>query len=392
MYSEELKPSRSIRWAMIGGGRGSEIGYAHRSAATRDGLFTLVAGAFDINPDHCKTFGVNLGLAEERCYSDYQSLIAEEAKREDGVEAISIATPNFTHYEISKAALEAGLHVVCEKPLTFSSEESQELIAIAQKKNLLLGVSYGYSGYPMIHQAKAMVENGDLGQVRIINMQFAHGFHCAPVDSAGAAWRMNPKTSGPTYVLGDIGTHAFYLGELIAGMEVEKVLCSRQSFVAERAPLEDNAHVLMKLKGGAVANLWASAVNAGSMHQQKIRVIGEKASLEWWDEHPNQLRYEVQGEPARILDRSMPYLKQEVFAVAQDRIGGGHPEGFFESWANIYWRYAQTIVAKQDGALGDLWYPDGEVGLSGIRFLEACVESADKGEVWVNYINDKREQ
>ena len=385
MYNEELKPKRSIRWGMIGGGRGSEIGYAHRSAARRDGLFTLVAGAFDINPENCQTFGVNLGLDESRCYADYKTLLTEEAKRNDGVEAVSIATPNFTHYEITKAALEAGLHVICEKPLTFTSEESKELIALSEANNLLLGVSYGYSGYPMIHQAKTMVENGDLGEIRIINMQFAHGFHSAPVNSAGAAWRMNPKTSGPTYVLGDIGTHAFYLGELIAGMEVEKVLCSRQSFVKERAPLEDNAHVLMKLKGGAIANLWASAVNAGSMHQQKIRVIGEKASIEWWDEHPNQLRYEVQGEPARILDRSMNYLNLDDFAVAQDRIGGGHPEGFFESWANIYWRYAQTIVAKQAGEEANLWLPDGEVGLSGIRFLEACVKSADNGETWVDF-------
>ncbi|MGH1539313.1 MAG: Gfo/Idh/MocA family protein [Arenicella sp.] len=388
MYNEELRPSRPIRWAMVGGGRGSEIGYAHRSAAIRDGSFELVAGAFDIDAEACVSFGVNLGVQEQRCYSDYVTMFAKEAQRDDGIEAVSIATPNATHYAISKAALEAGLHVVCEKPLTFTMAEAEELEQLSRRKRLLLGVTYGYSGFPMIHQARAMVRNGDLGKIRIVNMQFAHGFHSAPVDGAGAKWRMNPSTSGPSYVLGDTGTHAFYLGQMIAELEVERLLCTRQSFVPGREPLEDNANVLLKFKGGAVGNLWASAVNAGSMHQQKIRVIGEKASLEWWDEYPNQLRFEQQGKPAQILERGMDYLYLDDKGVNDFRVGGGHAEGFFDAWANIYRRFANVIEhlhSGNDSAVSQLWYPDAQAGVEGVRFIERCIESVDNGETWVDY-------
>ena len=389
MYNEENQLKNPIRWAMVGGGRGSEIGYAHRSAALRDNFFQLLAGAFDINPEACVDFGKNLGVDEERCYPDYKTLFEKESQREDGIQAVSIATPNFTHYEISKAALEVGIHVICEKPLTFSVEEAIELKELSEKNNLLLGVTYGYSGFPMVHQARSMVESDVIGKVRIVNMQFAHGFHSAPVDGAGAKWRMSPKTSGPTYVLGDIGTHALYLGELITGFEIESLMCSRQSFVEDRAPLEDNAQVMMKLKGGAIGNLWASAVNAGSMHQQKVRVVGEKASLEWWDEFPNQLRYEEQGQPVKILERGMSYLDPEDSVVNDFRIGGGHAEGFFDAWANIYSRFGKNIDQLINGA--DLtetteWYPDAEVGVEGVRFIENCVRSADNGEVWVDYL------
>ena len=385
MYNEEEKPKRPIRWGMIGGGRGSEIGYAHRTSAMRDDIFELVAGAFDINPDACRSFGVALGLDEKRCYSDYKTLINEESKREDGIEALSIAAPNFLHYESTKAALEAGLHVICEKPLSFRSDEAKELVEISRDKNLLLGVSYGYSGFPIVHQAKSMIKRGVLGRIRIVNMQFAHGFHSAPVNSPGASWRINPKTSGPSYVLGDVGIHAFHLGQLLTDLEVNQILCSRQSFIPERAPLEDNANVLIKYKGGAIGNLWASSVNAGSMHQQKVRVIGDKASIEWWDEHPNQLRFEIQGEPVQILERGMPYLDREDFGVNQDRIGGGHAEGFFESWANIYYRYAKGILSIKNNEKPNLWYPNGQEGLYGVRFIEASVNSSNKGEVWVDF-------
>ena len=388
MYNEELRPNRPIRWAMVGGGRGSEIGYAHRSAALRDSFFKLVAGAFDIDPEGCKSFGQNLGLDVNRCYANYVEMFSQEKERSDGIEAVSIATPNATHYEICKAALEAGLHVVCEKPLTFTLVHAQELEQLSRERGLLLGVTYGYTGFPMVHQARSMVENGVLGKVRIVNMQFAHGFHSAPADGAGAKWRMNPKTSGPSYVLGDVGTHALYLGQMITGLDIESLLCTRQSFVPERAPLEDNANVLLKFKGGAVGNLWASAVNAGSMHQQKVRVVGEKASIEWWDEHPNQLRYEEQGQPVKILERGMDYLNTSDSGVDSFRVGGGHAEGFFDAWANIYVRFAREIDALNSGDNIDNnqnWYPGAQAGVEGVRFIEHCVASADNGEVWVDY-------
>lgn len=390
MFNEELCFGRPLRWGMVGGGKGSQIGYIHRCSAQRDHIFELVAGAFDINPVRGREFGSNIGLNPDRCYDDYKIMFEKEGEREDGIEAVSIATPNNTHFEIAKAALESGLHVVCEKPLCFTSGQAEELKELAGKKNRVLGVTYGYTGAQMIHQARKMIEHGDLGEIRIINMQFAHGFHSEEVElnDPGTKWRVSPAVAGPTYVLGDIGTHALFLAEaMIPELEIEKLLCSRQSFVKSRAPLEDNAVVLLDFKGGAVGNLWASAVNAGSMHQQKIRVVGSRASIEWWDEHPNQLKYEVQGQPAQTMERGMGYLYEDD-GVNCDRIGGGHAEGLFESWANLYYRFAKAMHAHDRGdkaIIDTLWYPDVEDGLHGVKFIEKCVESADSGSTWVEY-------
>lgn len=379
---------RSLRWGMVGGGGTSQIGYIHRSAALRDGNFVLQAGAFDLNAERGRAFGVSLGVDADRCYPDYETMFAAEAARVDGIEAVSIATPNNTHFTICRAALNAGLHVVCEKPLCFTTEEADELEKLCAEKKKIIGVTYGYAGHQLIHQAREMIAEGLLGEIRIINMQFAHGFHNEAVElqNESTKWRVDPRFVGPSYVLGDLATHPLFIAEtMVPKLQVKRLLCSRQSFVKSRAPLEDNAFVMMEYDNGAVGTMWASAVNSGSMHGQKVRVIGEKASLEWWDEQPNQLRYEVQGEPVQILERGMGYLHQR--ALAEDRIGGGHPEGLFEAWSNLYRRFALAMDAtdRGDGAfLADFWYPDVHAGLMGVRWVEQCVKSADAGAVWVD--------
>ncbi len=252
-------------------------------------------------------------------------------------------------------------------------------------------MTYGYTGYQMVHQARKMIENGDLGDIRIINMSFAHGWHSEEVEKndPGLKWRVTPEQAGPTYVLGDIGTHALYLAEvMIPDLKIEKLMCSRQSFIASRAPLEDNAVVLMNYNNGAVGNLWVSAVNAGGIHEQRIRIVGSKASIEWWDEHPNQLVYEVQGKPKQLLDRGHGYLYHDDKAVSSDRIGCGHAEGLFESWSNLYQRYGIAINAMIRGekeTVDKTWFPDIHAGLEGVRFIENCVRSADNGSSWVDY-------
>lgn len=391
MFNEEQRFKKPIRWAMVGGGRGSQIGYIHRASGQRDGLFQLLAGAFDIDPERGREFGTNLGIDPARCYADYKEMFEKEAKRADGIQAVSIATPNKFHYEIAKAALLSGLHIVCEKPLCFLSSEAEELKAIAKQKDLVIGVTYGYTGYQMVHQARKMIENGELGEIRIINTQFAHGFHSEEVEAndPGTKWRVTPQIAGSTYVLGDIGTHALFLAEtMIPGLKIKNLLCFRQSFVASRAPLEDNATVLMNFSNNAVGTLWCSAVNAGAIHQQKIRIIGSKASIEWWDEHPNQLKFEIQGKPAQLLDRGMGYLYNDDPAVSSNRIGAGHAEGLFESWANLYHRYGLAIhgkLVRDDSITKDLWYPGIDAGINGVKFLEKCVESADNGSIWIDY-------
>ena len=389
MIVGKRRTEKPIRWAMVGGGAGSQIGYIHRSAALRDRTFDLVAGAFDIDPDRGRAFGLELGVTEGRCYPDYRALFAGEAKRPNGVEAVSIATPNNTHYEIAKAALEHGLHVASEKPLCFTVAEAEDLRRIAGARRKIVGVTYGYAGHQMIEQARAMVARGELGDIRLVNLQFAHGFHSASVEERNPStkWRVDPKFAGPSYVLGDLGTHPLYIAEVIAPqLKIKRLLCARQSFVRSRAPLEDNAVTLMEYDNGAFGTVWCSAVNAGSMHGQKVRIVGSKASVEWWDERPNQLSFEVQDEPARVLERGMGYLAAE--ATEDDRIGAGHPEGLFEAWANLYSRFAVAMEATDRGdaeRLSKVRYPDIAAGIEGVRWVENCVRSAEAGGVWIDY-------
>ena len=386
MYYGEKKIEKPIRWAMVGGGKGSQIGYIHRSAAMRDFNFDLVAGAFDIDPERGREFGKQLHVDEDRCYPDYKTMFAKEAKRQDGIQAVSIATPNGTHFEITKAALLAGLHVVCEKPLCFTTEEAEELEALAAKQNKIVGVTYGYAGHQVIEEARQLIAEGKLGKIRIVNMQFSHGFHNVAVEknTASTKWRVDPKVAGPSYVLGDVGTHPLYLSEvMLPDMKIKRLMCSRQSFVESRKPLEDNAMTIMEYDNGAVGYVWSCCVNCGSMHGQKIRVIGEKASIEWWDEHPNQLTYEVQNEPVRVLERGMGYLASS--ALEEDRIGAGPPEGLFEAWSNLYSRFAQAMDACDRGENVEFWYPNVHAGAEGVRWVENCVQSADQGAQWVDY-------
>lgn len=375
---------RPLRWGMVGGGQGSQIGYSHRDAARRDGLFTLVAGAFDIQAARGRSFGQSLGLASERCYADYRDLFAAEALRPDGIEVVSIATPNNSHYEICHAALTAGLHVVCEKPLALTVVHAEALATLAQQNNRLLAVMYGYTGYEMVQQARAMVQSGELGAVRIVRMQFAHGYHATEVEAndPGTKWRVSPEVAGPTYVIGDIGTHCFQMGAFITGEEVATLCCLRSSFIASRAPLEDDAQVMLRYRSGAVGTLWASAVNVGSAHGFKVHVVCERGSVEWWDEQPNQLQVARLGQPIAAYERGHGYLDA---SARFERVGGGHPSGYFDSWANLYRRYALAIAKPAGVDLSQLLYPAAEDGVQGVRFVHACADSANSGNQWVNF-------
>ncbi len=388
MINGEKTFDRPLRWGMVGGGRTGQVGYKHRTGALRDGTYKLLAGAFDLDPARGRDFGVNLGVATERCYDDHRALIAGEAGREDGVEVVTIATPNFTHYPITKACLEAGLHVICEKPLFFTVRESEEIKALAEARGLIVGVTYGFTGHPLVHQMAAMVKKGMLGDIRIVDLAYTHGFSAGGDDSADAAkWRTDPKTSGPTFVLGDIGTHLYYLSEIVLPhLKVSKLLCDRKAFIPSREPLEDHATVLMHYDNGARGRLWVSSVDTGNMGSQCYRFVGSRASLSWSDAHPDQLIYEVQGEPGRVMHHGMPYLEQE--GLAMDRMGALHTEGLGDSWSNIYLWIAQAIDARKRGDETFLkfhHYPGIDAGLEGVRWLENCVRSADAGAAWVDF-------
>jgi predicted dehydrogenase len=375
---------KPIRWGMVGGGVGSNIGYIHRSAALRDFNFELVAGAFDIDPERGRNFGEQLHVAPERCYPDYKTMFEEEAKRPDGVQAVSIATPNFTHYTIAKAALEAGLHVYCEKPLCFTVEEALDLQKTVEKTGRVMFISYGYAGHQMIEQARQMVERGDLGKIRIINMQFAHGGNNIAVEkkSESQAWRVDPKKAGPSFSMGDVGTHMLFLSEVICPqLKLKRVMCSKQTFVEGR-PLEDNAMTVQEYENGAIGYIWSSGVNAGEQFGFRIRFVGEKASIVWDAEKPNYLAYEVQGQAPVMLSRGNSYLYPE--ALADDRIGGGHPEGLFEAWSNLYTKFAKAIDLTDKGEKINFWIPDIYAGVAGVKWVDACVESGNNDSAWVD--------
>lgn len=391
MLNGERKIARPLRWAMVGGGRLGQVGYKHRCGALRDNTaFQLVAGAFDIDAERGRDFGTHLGVDPLRCYANYDALFREEAKREDGIEVISIATPNGTHFEITRAALNAGLHVICEKPLFFTTQEVQEIKALAKEKDRIVGVTYGFSGHPLLLQMRAMVANGEIGAVRMVDLQYTHGFNATDDGdkiSDAQKWRVDPKVAGPTFVLGDLSTHTYYMSQLIMPhMKIKELMCDRQSFIPSRAPLEDNAFVLMHYENGAVGRMWASSVNAGCMDSQRIRIVGSKASLVWSDSNPSELRYEVQGQPSQTLHRGMPYLDDSC--NADERLGALHAEGLTESWANIYLKFAIAIDAKNrndETTLANLVYPDLDAGLEGVRWLENCVRSASNGATWVPF-------
>lgn len=391
MLNGERIIAKPLRWGMVGGGRTANVGYKHRLGALRDNTaYQLVAGAFDIDPERGKDFGVNIGVSADRCYPDYKTMFTEEASREDGIEVVTIATPNGTHFEITKAALEAGLHVICEKPLFFEVEQGEEIKALAEKMNKVVGVTYGFSGSQLLLQMRQMVQNGDLGDIHMVELQYTHGFGCdatGDVKSEGQKWRVDPKIAGPSFVLGDLSTHTYYMSHLVCpDLKLKQVLCDRQSFVGSRYPLEDNAYVLMRYENGVVGRLWTSAVNAGCMDGHRVRIIGSKASVEFSDNQPNELIYQVQGEPIQKMIRAMPYLYDEC--NADERLGALHAEGLPESWANIYLKFAIAIEAKNNGdtkTLENLVYPDINAGIEGIRWVTKCVESADNGGVWVDY-------
>ena len=377
---------KPLRYGMVGGGATSQIGDSHRVALRRDSYYQLVAGAFDIDAERGRRYGKSLGLEPERIYSDYQNMVQSESEREDGIQVAGIMTPNSTHYEIAKYFIEAGIHLILEKPITTKTEEALDLMRLAKEKNVLCASMYGYCGYPMIRQARSMVEEGELGEVRVVQTEFAHGNCATAVEkhSEGAAWRNDPKTSGGTFIMGDVGTHALHLATFITGQQVHHVAADFQNFVKGRV-LEDNAHVLLRFEEGASGYLWASGVAIGHRHGLAIRVYGSKAGISWHQERPNQLLYSPLGETPRVMELDSPELHKSAKRLL--RVMAGHPEGYFEAFSNIYSDFAQVLTARLSGKNQDevnLVYPTLEDGAHGVKFLEACVESAKNKGCWVS--------
>lgn len=369
-----------IKLGMVGGGIGAFIGEVHRMAARLDDHFELVAGAFSSDPQRSKDSGKQLGIDPARCYRDFTTMARAEAARKDGIEAVAIVTPNHLHFAAAKAFLEARIHVICDKPLTSTLDDALALQAIAQDSGKLFAVTYNYSGYPMVRQARAMVARGELGAIRVVQVEYPQDWLSTDLESSGqkqAAWRTDPAQAGAGGSLGDIGTHAFHLTEFITGLKVTSILADLNAFVPGRE-LDDNAQLLLRFANGGRGSLWASQVAVGHENGLRIRVYGEKASLQWFQEQPNQLQFAVLGEAPEIISRGSSSAEDSANAIT--RIPGGHPEGFLEAFANLYTGFADAIRGH-DNENANL-VPAIDAGVRGVLFVETAVASANNGGVW----------
>ena len=379
------KNTGRIRLGMVGGGQGAFIGAVHRLAARIDDQYEFVAGALSSDAARSKASGEELGLAPDRIYSDFREMAKTEAKRADGIEVVSIVTPNHMHYPAAKAFIEAGIHVVCDKPLSLNLKEALALEKLLAKyKGVIFALTHNYSGYPMMRQAKAMIAAGELGEIRLVQGEYPQDWLTENIEKSGqkqAAWRTDPKRSGAGGCVGDIGTHTYQLGCFVSGLKLDELSADLTSFVKGRK-LDDNAHVMLRYKGGAKGMIWTSQVAPGHENGLKLRVYGTKGGIEWVQADPNYLWYTPFGEPKRLITRGG--AGSNAASARVTRIPPGHPEGYLEGFANIYTEVSRAVKAKRTGKKldKDVDFPGIEDGVAGMAFIEACVKSSSKNGKW----------
>ncbi|AWJ92777.1 gfo/Idh/MocA family oxidoreductase (plasmid) [Azospirillum baldaniorum] len=379
-------PNRRLRLGMVGGGRGAFIGAVHRIAARLDDRYELRAGALSSDPERARVSGADLFLPPERCYASFAEMARAEAARDDGIDVVSIVTPNHLHHDAAKAFLEAGIHVICDKPLTTTVEDAEDLAAAVERSGLVFALTHNYTGYPMVRQARAMVAAGDLGALRVVQVEYPQDWLSTRLEESGqkqAQWRTDPARSGIAGCVGDIGTHAFQLAEFVTGLRCTRLAADLTAFVEGRR-LDDNAHMMLRFGNGARGMLWASQVAPGHENGLRLRVYGDKGGLEWFQEQPNHLRFSPLGEPPRTITRGGP--GSDGAAAHATRIPSGHPEGYLEGFAQIYRDAADLIVARMGGAAAGApaaLVPTVRDGVRGVRFIHAAVESSRRDAAWV---------
>lgn len=379
--SETLFPGR-VRLGMVGGGEGAFIGAVHRHAARLDDRYELLAGALSSTSEAAQRSGRLLGLAPERIYDSYQEMALAEAARPDGIEAVSIVTPNHLHAPVARAFLAAGIHVICDKPVTTNSDDARALQALAKERGLLFAVTHNYSAYPMVRHAQQMVRDGVLGQLRIVQVEYAQDWLAEPLEQDGqkqAAWRTDPARSGGG-AIGDIGSHAWQLADTIVGSPLEALAAQLHSFVPGRA-VDDDVQVLLRYANGARGMLWASQVAPGHENELRIRVFGSKGGIEWTQQQANELRYTPLGEPTRIVTRGSAAMNEAGRRLS--RVPAGHPEGYIGAFASLYSEIACHLLARRDGGdPGAAQFPTIDDGLRGVQFIETVQASSRADGAW----------
>ena len=372
--------SDRIRLGMVGGGKDAFIGAVHRIASRIDDHFELVAGALSSTPEKSRASGEALSIP--RVYDDFKAMAIREARLKNGIEAVSIVTPNHLHYAVAREFLKRGIHVICDKPLTSNLSDAKKLVKAAEASGAIFVLTHNYTGYPMVRQARQMVTNGDIGKVRVVQVEYPQDWLSVEQDFKQAEWRTDPARSGAGGSTGDIGTHAFNLACFITGLEVESLAADIQAFVPGRL-VDDNAHVMLRFHGGARGMLWSSQVAPGNENALRIRVYGETGGLEWAQEDPNYLWHTPFSEPKRLITRNGAGSDDASSRIS--RIPPGHPEGYLEGFANIYSEAAAAIIASRRGKkpVESVIYPTVYDGLKGVQFVSACVTSSKRNAAWV---------
>ncbi len=372
-----------IRLGMVGGGNDAFIGAVHRIASRIDDRFELVAGALSSTPEKAMASGQALGLDPDRTYANFTDMAKREARLKNGIEAVAIVTPNHVHYPASREFLKRNIHVICDKPLTSTMADAKKLVAAVEKSDALFVLTHNYTGYPMMRQARQMVADGDLGKIRLVQVEYPQDWLTEAAEEDGvkqAEWRTDPERSGAGGCVGDIGTHAYNLAGFVTGLRLEELAADLQSFVPGRL-LDDNVNVMLRYEGGARGMLWSSQVAPGNENGLKLRVYGEKGGIEWTQADPNYLWFTPFGEPKRLITRGG--AGSNAASQKGTRIPPGHPEGYLEGFANIYSEAADAIEAARDGKSSDALYPTVEDGLDGMKFIQACVTSSKRNSAWV---------
>ena len=372
-----------IRLGMVGGGRGAFIGAVHRIAARLDDQYALVAGAFSADAERAAASAADLGV--ERSYGSFAEMAQKEARRKDGIEAVTIVTPNHMHAPVALEFLKRGIHVICDKPLTATLPEAKKLAKAAETSGVVFALTHNYTGYPMIRQAREMIAAGVLGDIRLVHVEYIQDWLAEPIEATGqkqADWRTDPGRTGVGGSTGDIGTHAFNLANFVTGLTLQELAADLQSFVAGRR-VDDNGHVLLRYTSGARGMLWCSQVAAGQENGLRLRVFGTKAGIEWEQENPNYLWVGPLGQPKYRLTRGGSGTGEAAARVT--RIPSGHPEGYLEGFANIYAEAARAIIARRNGTALDtaVTFPGIKEGLEGVAFVDACVRSSRRNGAWV---------
>jgi predicted dehydrogenase len=377
--------ARRLRLGMVGGGRGAFIGAVHRIAARMDDRYELVAGALSAEPARAAASAADLHIAPDRGYATFEEMARAEAARTDGIDVVSIVTPNHLHAAPALAFLAAGIHVICDKPLTSTLEDAHALEQAVAASGRVFGLTHNYTGHPLVRQAREMVAAGELGDIRVVQVEYPQDWLATRIEDTGqkqAAWRTDPTRSGAGGCIGDIGTHAFNLAEFVSGLTVETLAADLTSFVEGRA-LDDNAAMLLRFSGGARGALWASQVAVGNENAVRLRVYGTKAGLDWHQETPNSMTFTRLGQPQQVLTRAGAGATPGNAHAS--RVPAGHPEGYLEAFAQLYRDLAEQITARMEGRAPDpasLLVPGIVEGVRGMRFITAAVESSRSGAGW----------